>query len=239
MEDRRLSNKREIDTSQTLQEVFATVAHQWRSPLSKINSIVGSIDNLLYEEKINNPLITERLLEIEAITKEMSQSIDDYRGYFSKKHEHYSLEKLFTEKLAHDVAFLKESGIECIFNIDADIEFIGDDQLLKQIIVTLLENAKDAFVERNIYQPQIVIDATRDDTFLFIHVSDNAGGMSKSVKEKLFEPSFTTKHTSEGTGLGLFMVKKLLNEKMNASINVTNRDKGVCFTLQIPRNKTQ
>jgi len=232
-----LDVKNSLDSFETLKEVFAAVAHQWRGPLSQINSIVGSIDNRLYEQNIDDPVLLKQLLQIEAITKEMSQTIDDYRGYFEKKNEMHSLKELVNQALKHELDLLAEDGIRVDIEIEEHIEFIGDELLLKQIIATLLENAKDAHLERNVYKPFIVMSAKSDDDFLFMKICDNAGGISKSVMQKIFEPSFTTKHSSEGTGLGLFMVKKLLDEKLQATIDVKNVESGSCFTLQIPKMK--
>jgi len=239
MKNLTLESAENIGETKTLQEVFAAIAHQWRGPLSQINSIVGSIDNRLYEQKIDDPVIAEQLLQIEAITKEMSKSIDDYRGYFSKKNEKHPLKEIFLTGLAYEIEQLKEFGVHFELNVEDELLFIGDENLLKQIVVTLFENAKDALIERNIYRPKIVLEAYDEKEFLFIKVCDNAGGMSKSVVNKIFEPSFTTKHSSEGTGLGLFMVKKLLDEKLGASIEVKNVVDGACFTLKIPKKSTQ
>ncbi len=241
MKNLSLSFDENLENAKNLQEVFAAIAHQWRAPLSQINSIVGSIDNRLYEQKIDDSFLVEKLLQIEAITKEMSESIDDYRTYFSKNNEKHSLYDLIAKSLVHDIAMIEQKGIVCKIMIDKEIEFIGDKQLFKQIIATLLDNAKDALLERNIYDPSIKIDAyiEEEGNFLVCSVCDNAGGISKSVMKKIFEPSFTTKHSSEGTGLGLFMVQKLLDEKMHASIDVKNVESGVCFRLKIPRDRRE
>jgi len=233
----------DLDTSlresPLLEELFASIAHQWRGPLSQINSIIGNLDNRLYELEINDSIITEQLLQIEAITKQMSQSIDDYRGILSKKQRSSSLKELVLAALASTSVSLMENKIKVEHDVEIPVQLHGDDQLLKQVIVTLLDNARDALVSRNIYKPFIKISTEYNKDFLFIKVCDNAGGMSKSVKSKVFEPDFTTKHSSEGTGLGLFMAKKLLSEKMHASLSVKNVESGVCFTIEIPRNKNE
>jgi len=236
MENLTLDFDEKQDSAKNLKEVFAAIAHQWRAPLSQINSIIGSIDNRLYEQKIDDPFIEKQLLQIEAITKKMSQSVDDYRGYFSKKNEKHLFLELIEKNLKADFLKLQEDGITYSLDIDKNAFFVGDESLLKQIIVTLLENAKDALLERNVYTPKIMFDVCMDELFLIIKVSDNAGGITKSVKDKIFDADFTSKHASEGTGLGLFMVKKILDEKLNASIDVKNVASGACFTLKIPRN---
>ncbi len=220
-----------------LKELFASIAHQWRGPLSQINSIIGSIDNRLYELKIEDPLIAEQLLQIETITKQMSQSIDDHRGFLSQEHRSSSLKDLVSASLESVSLSLEENEITIEHDIEMPVQFSGDEQLLKQVIVTLINNAKDAFVSRNIHNPSIKISTEADKDFLFIKICDNAGGISRSVRSKIFEPDFTTKHSSEGTGVGLFMAKKLLSQKMKATLSVKNVESGVCFTIEIPRNK--
>jgi len=220
-----------------LQEVFAAIAHQWRAPLSQINSIIGSIDNRLYEKKIEDPLITKQLLEIESIAKAMSRSIDDYRGYFQKKNDQMYLHEVIIKSLEYELLKLREEGIDISLEIDKELSFSGDELILKQILITLMENAKDAFVERNIYNPEISMEAFENSDYLAIEIRDNAGGISRSIMRKIFDSDFTTKHRSEGTGLGLFMVKKLMQEKFCGSIDVKNIEGGSCFTLKIPRDK--
>jgi signal transduction histidine kinase len=225
--------------SKDLQEAFATIAHQWRQPLSHINALVGSVDNRLYELGVEDSLIGEYLLEIEKITKEMSKSIDSYRGLFREEKEKFLLKELL-ESIKNAIGYmLKEENIDLELFVDDDLIFYNDSSLLQEVLVSIINNAKDALVARNIYKPRIQLSAWHEEEYLFIKVCDNAGGMSKSVMRKIFEQNFTTKHTSEGTGVGLFMVKKLLDEEMNAQINVKNVESGVCFTLQFPRTENE
>ena len=233
----------DLDTSMNenpvLKELFASIAHQWRGPLSQINSIIGNVDNRLYELKIDDRVITEQLLQIETITKEMSRSIDDFRAYLSHAKKSTSLKELLLTSLESVRVSLEENEIIVAHDVEMPAQFSGDGQLLKQVIVTLIDNARDALVSRNIYKPLIKISTEADKDSLFIKVCDNAGGMSKSVKSKIFDPDFTTKHSSEGTGLGLFMAKKLLSDKMDATLSVKNVESGVCFTIEIPRDKNE
>ncbi len=224
---------KELKKSSELQEVFASIAHQWRQPLSQINSIVGAIDNRLYEIGVEDKTLTKQLLEIENIIKNMSESVDDFRGSLNEtKEKFYSLEELIKKTLEATFFTLKENDIEVSLDIEKSLEFFGDQQLLKQIVITLINNARDALVTRNIYQPKIHIQASSESDVLLIKVCDNGGGMSKSVMGKIFEPTFTTKHHSEGTGLGLSMARKLAKDKLNALLYVKNVDNGVCFTVE-------
>jgi signal transduction histidine kinase len=221
--------------SVALREAFGVIAHQWRQPLSHINALVSSIDNRLYELGIEDPLIAKKLVEIEKITKEMSKSIDSYRGYFNEEKESLSIKQIF-ENVSKNMQYsLDSKGINLEININVNENFFGDGKLLEEIIITIINNSIDALVTRNIYKPFVKLSVWNEIGCLFIKICDNAGGVSKSIMKKIFEPDFTTKHASEGTGIGLFMVKKLLDEKMNALLEVKNVESGVCFTLQLPR----
>ncbi|SFV55670.1 two-component sensor histidine kinase [hydrothermal vent metagenome] len=226
-----------LNETPLLKELFASIAHQWRGPLSQINSIIGNIDNRLYELKVDDSIITKQLSQIETITKQMSQSIDDYRGYLSEEKKSTPLKELILTSLESIRLNLEANKIRVEYNLEISDQFSGDEQLLKQVVVTLLDNARDAFVSRNIYEPVIKIFTEANENFLLIKICDNAGGMSKSVRSKIFESDFTTKHSSEGTGLGLFMAKKLLTQKMQATLSVKNVESGTCFVIEIPRDK--
>jgi signal transduction histidine kinase len=234
---KKLDIQYEEGSSLILEEVFALIAHQWRQPLSEINSIVGTIDNRLYELQQDDSQIAELLLKIETITQQMSKSIDEHRGYFHKKEIPSSCQMMLGELVKSIEEHLVEKGISFSWNLDTSVDFAGDIELLKQIIVTLIDNARDALVSRNIYKPIIKLTLEQDNHFFLIKICDNGGGISKSVMRKIFESDFTTKHASEGTGLGLYMAKKLLDEKFYASLVANNVENGVCFTIEIPKDK--
>jgi signal transduction histidine kinase len=229
------------ENSDSLDETFAAIAHQWRQPLSEINSLVSSIDNRLYAKGINDIAIEKELSQIEQLTRKMSQSIDDFRNYFKKaaftEQKSYSLSGLLQEISDEYRELFSKLGIA--FSVESKDVYSCDKErsLLKQIIATLLNNAKDALLARSVYKAKVVIAVRKEEDFLLIEVKDNAGGITKSAAAKLFEADFTTKHSSEGTGMGLYMVKKILDEKFCAEIDVKNVDKGASFCIRLPLDK--
>ena len=107
-----------------------------------------------------------------------------------------------------------------------------------QVLINLLNNASDAFTQNEIKNRLIYIEIdTLSDGDAIIRLSDNAGGIEPSILDKIFEPYFTTKHASVGTGLGLYMSKMIINNSMQGTLKVANENGGVCFTLTIPRGK--
>ncbi len=224
---------------ESLEETFAAIAHQWRQPLNEINSLVGSIDNRLYAKDIKDADIEEELLKIERLTRQMSQSIDDFRNYFKKEQNQgsYPLDILFKEISDEYRELFASLGIRLELMLEESLTFHKERALLKQIIATLLNNAKDALLARSVYEAKVDIVVTKEEEFLLIDVKDNAGGITKSAATRLFDADFSTKHSSEGSGMGLYMVKKLLHEKFCGDIDVKNIEKGASFCLKLPLNK--
>jgi len=220
-------------------ELFLSIAHQWRQPLSEVNSIVSSIDNRLYELQIEDAQIHRHLVEIEKLTKYMSDTIEDFKNEYVEaiQKEHLLLSDILSQSVAVVTQCLQEKKVKLELKIDTKSFFSFDGELLKQIVLILLNNAKDALVERSIYKPEIRLTAYEDEEFFFVSVCDNAGGIPKSIREKMFEKHFTTKHNSEGTGLGLFMCKEHIEKKFHGSLSVHNRANGACFDIKLPKEQ--
>ena len=228
-----------IEQEESLKEMVNNIAHQWRQPLSQINATVSMIDKILYEKNIEDALLEEKLQDIEAITKNMSNIIDDFKKYFDTggKKQCFSLKNLILNAVGTLAIVLKESDIRLTYNLQCDVMYEAYESELKQTIVILLNNAKDALEERNVFHAKINIDLLELEDKYLIQVTDNAGGIAKSVKEKLFEPHFTTKHHSKGSGIGLYMTRKIVQEKLEGDLEVENVDEGSCFSIILPRKK--
>ena len=104
-------------------------------------------------------------------------------------------------------------------------------------ILTLLNNAIDALILKAIESPKIHIKAHKEDVSIFIDIQDNAGGIPENIIDKIFEPYFTTKHKTQGTGLGLYMAKMIIESGLEGTLSVENRLEGACFTIQVPQGR--
>ena len=219
-----------------LKETMENIAHQWRQPLSQINSTVSVIDKILYEKNIQEPLLEEKLQEIEALTRHMSDTIDDFQKYFlqNETKEVIKLATIIRESISTVEGGLKENKIQLSLKIDANYECECYASQLKQILIILLNNAKDALIDRNTFNAKIEVETVHKDDENIIKISDNAGGITKSVMRKIFEPYYTTKHKSVGTGIGLYMARKIIQERHNGSLYVENIDRGTAFSINLP-----
>lgn len=219
----------------SMSEMMENIAHQWRQPLSQINSAVLVIDDLLYEKGVKDSVIEEKLLEVESLTKYMSKTIDDFKDFFNqnKAKEYFKLQDLVEKSIYIVRGTLKSHNIEIQCDIDKSIQCYGYPSELQQVVVVILNNAKDMFLSRNIFRPKIQIDVEHKGDDIQINLCDNGGGIDENIREKIFEPYFTTKHKSQGTGLGLYISKMIIEESMEGSLEVSVNKYGACFHIRI------
>lgn len=116
--------------------------------------------------------------------------------------------------------------------------FIGYERELIQVLINILNNAKDILLQESIENPKVVITLMKTDNDVLIILHDNAGGIPESIIQKVFDPYFTTKHESVGTGIGLYMSKKIITEHFNGTLSVVNEESGAKFTISLPRQDT-
>lgn len=230
MNGKYLSNE-EFKTA--IDEIFKNVAHQWRQPLSKINSNVFAIDKVLRSLNISSDVIEEKLLEIESLTKYMSMTIDDFKPKVKT-----NLKQTFFIKDAFDkvneivIGTFIDNNIEFCIEVEENFTIKGYEGSIVQALTVIVNNAKDILLERNVFPAKVDVIAKRHKENLIVSVSDNGGGITKSAIEKIFNPDYTTKHSSEGSGVGLNMAKKIIENNFNAELNVHNIDEGTCFEIR-------
>lgn len=217
----------------SMREMIENIAHQWRQPLSQINSAVLIVDDLLYEKDIKSIDIEEKLLEIESQTKYMSKTIDDFKNFFepNKEKQVFMMHELLQKSIYILKGNLKYNNIKIETNLNNTLKCFGHPSELQQVIVAILNNAKDALLHNEVQDAKITINSKKIDDSISITICDNGGGIAKDVIEKIFDPYFTTKHKSQGTGLGLYISKLIVEESLNGELNVNNIENGTCFEI--------
>ena len=218
-------------------EMISLIAHQWRQPLSAINGVVLDLDIDYRKEQLHPKKLEVHLNEIERITAYLSRTIHDFTSFFAINKESVSfyVEDIITQAI-NLTTITSYKNIEIICNKKEKIELVGFKSELIQSLLVLLNNAIFACAKKSSdeYKGEIVIDTYRLKNYVYITVSDNAGGIPKEHLKKIFDPYFTTKEKSGGTGLGLYILKLIVEDSMNGKIFVENDSKGAIFTLQIP-----
>ena len=213
------------DKMASMGEMIGNIAHQWRQPLSAISTgATGIVVKKEYGILKDTDLI-DTCNAINNHAQYLSQTIDDFRNYIKGDRD----KKVFTLKSAIE-SFLhliegssKKEMITIIVTIDEIKTIDGFPNELVQCFINIYNNAKDAFIENKIEKKYIFITYKTVYDKIKLYIKDNAGGISDSIIQKVFEPYFTTKHKNQGTGLGLHMTYTLISEGMEGNIEVHNR----------------
>jgi len=223
-------------------DMMSNVAHQWRQPIGAINNVLNDLEfDIELDEltQVDASLILQTSAKVKEYTAYLSQTIDDFRQLTSdeKKKSKFlvrsTVEKAFfiakVEYEKHNINFnIMESG-------ELDSEALGYDRELKQVFINLLNNAKDILIEKNIQNPKVQCSIINSEEYIEIIVHDNAGGIPEDIIPKIFDPYFTTKHESLGTGIGLYMSKNIITQYFKGVFEVENENDGAKFTITIPR----
>ncbi len=220
-------------------EMIANIAHQWRQPLSELGiSLYGmkkEFKNCEKSEKFDIQYEKSKNL-----IKKMSQTIDDFRNFFNpnKPKEHFFISDIIDEVMFILKDTLKSEKIQVDIVCDKNIKMFGYANEFSHVLINILNNAKDAFCHITTKSKLICIKVNENSTNIKIKISDNGTGIQDNMIDKVFEPYFTTKHSSQGTGLGLYIVKMIVEDSMNGKIEVANSDTGgVCFTITFKKEQ--
>ena len=223
-----IRKKEEILTNQSkmaaLGEMIGNIAHQWRQPLSAISVSASGIKvqnefGLLDDKELNYSIAG-----ILNSTKYLSQTIDDFRDFIKgdKKETSFNLSKNINKNLGILQGSLKIDNITVILDCDEDIDINNYPNELTQVFINIINNAKDALEENKIKERYIFVSLKKEKETALLIIKDNANGIAENIIDKIFDPYFTTKDKAMGTGLGLYMSYKIINESMNSKIEVSN-----------------
>ena len=220
-------------------EMIENIAHQWRQPLAQINSSVLLIDMILNKNKFIDNTVENKLEEIESITTYMSKTIDDFKNFFdpNKQKNRFKIKNAIEKSFDILKGLTKLHHIKVIIDIEKDLECDGYLEELQQVILIILNNAIDALIINKISSPKITFKAYTKETDIIISIEDNALGIKDKHLNMIFEPYFTTKLKTQGTGIGLYMAKMIIESGLEGNLSVKNTLNGSCFTIQIPKGE--
>ena len=204
-------------------EMIENIAHQWRQPLSVISTISSSLKIKKEMNILDDKEFYEALNNINKTSEHLSNTIDDFRNFFSPNKE---MNKFYLSQLIKKSKDLIKSrfdkfNIKVIEHID-DIEILSYQNELFQVILNLFSNSIDVLSSSQIENKIIYIKIYHDENNLYIEFLDNGGGIKDEFINRVFEPYFTTKHKSQGTGIGLYMSLQIVTKHLNGEISVKN-----------------
>ncbi len=216
-------------------EMIGNIAHQWRQPLAIVNTILAILKEKNSADILTKDDIADKLEKMEKRVDYMSNTIEDFMNYY-KPDKDKSIFKIYEAiNRALEVANYTKD------NEKIDIKIIGDKQLSSyglinefvQVIVSILSNIYDLLEIRDIQHIKINIALKKEEQDIVLSISDNAGGIKEEILTKIFNPYFTTKHQSIGTGLGLHIAKMIIEDNMGGSLSANNNKDGATFLIRI------
>jgi len=218
-------------------EMLGNISHQWRQPLTEMSSIFLPIEaKISMDIPLDNKEILDSIQKLNDLTKYMSNTIDDFRNFFAKDKEKISFEIL--EQINSTVNIISSSlkihDIKLDIIIQKNTVMSGYKNEYSQVLINIINNAKEILVQRKIDNPKIKIIISENKRDIITKIEDNAGGIKITPIEKVFDPFFTYEKIN-GSGIGLFMSKLIIENNMNGKLEVSNNHEGAVFTVIIPK----
>ena len=242
-----ITSKKELATQQTLLieqsksaamgEMIAMLAHQWRQPLQATSMLIQQLplekmlDGVISDETLDN-VVQQTQKQIEY----MSKTIDDFRDFFRPdKTKDIIYINALIEKARELIAYtLRVDSIELKIEVKDNIEINVHINEIVQVLINIVKNARDALIETNIDGREILIYSYRKGHNIIIEIKDTAGGVPQNIISHIFDPYFSTKKSKNGTGLGLYMSKNIIENHGNGRLSIHNEKNGAVFKITLP-----
>jgi signal transduction histidine kinase len=216
-------------------EMISMIAHQWRQPLNAISATSSALQLRAKLDKLDQNFVIEMTDNISIYSQHLSDTIDDFRNFFKSNKEKDKVS--FTEIIDAVVKIidlsLKNHNIELVKELNCEDNFKSYANELKQVVLNLVKNAEDILIENEVQNPYIKITTKTHGNKFVLEVSDNGGGIPKKVLHNIFDPYFSTKKQKDGTGLGLYMSKMIIEEHCRGKLRAYNSDEGAVFVVTV------
>ena len=214
-------------------EMIGNIAHQWRQPLNMLGILIQQMQMEQEKGELSAEVMQERVTKGMDLLLYLSRTIDDFRNFFRPGIEPrpFSLAKAIAKTVDFFEPSCSERGIKVTVEGNSALMYTGHVNEFAQALLNILNNARDALLERRPEEPGIVIALHDDGRRGIVTVRDNAGGIAPEVLDKIFDPYFTTKEEGKGTGVGLYMARTIIERHMQGSIGVRNLATGAEFTI--------
>jgi len=217
-------------------EMISMIAHQWRQPLTAISATASDLYMKNILDSYEKEYFDTKLKRINEFSQHLSHTIDDFRNFYKedKKKEfilHSQMAKGACEIVESSLQY-KHIALQSDFSCEKKVYVLTNE--LRQVILNLIKNSEDILMEKKIQNPYIKIRTYDDETHSYLEVIDNGGGIQESLIEKIFDPYFSTKTKKDGTGLGLYMSKMIVEEHCGGDLLIENTKDGVKFIIKLP-----
>ncbi len=215
-------------------EMIRNIAHQWRQPLNALGFLLGNLADPARQAPPSAAEVAETVVQGNLLLQKMSMTINDFRDFLrpDKAAEAFSVRRQAAVSIALVAATFKHTGIDLRLLEGEDVFTTGSPNAYSQAVLNLLGNAREAILERKVAGGWVEVEAMRLEARCLLRVRDNGGGIPQGDLARIFEPYFSTKQ--EGTGLGLYLSRTLLQRGFAGTLDVRNLGAGAEFTIATP-----
>lgn len=218
-------------------EMISMIAHQWRQPLTAISATSSILHYSAKKNKLDKKLILDKTERINSYSQHLSDTINDFRDFFKrdKVKKETDLDTLVNDVLKILELSLKYQNIKLELSLNAPYIFESYPNEIKQVILNILKNAEDIILENNIENAIISIKTYESKETISLEIKDNGGGIDQDIIENVFDPYFSTKLKKDGTGLGLYMSKTIIQEHCGGELKVKSHDNFTIFIIELKK----
>ncbi|HTP66540.1 MAG TPA: ATP-binding protein [Geobacteraceae bacterium] len=216
-------------------EMIGNIAHQWRQPLNALGLTIQDI-GLAYEMgEFTTEQLNASIAGAMDIIYHMSRTIDDFRNFYKPDMEKrwFRVDQVLTRAISLVEENFREHRITIDVSADEELEISGYHNEYAQVLLNILMNARDVLLERGTNEPQVALRAWQEQRKSVVTICDNAGGICEEIMDKIFDPYFTTKESGLGTGIGLFISKSIIENKMGGRLTARNAGPGAEFRIEV------
>ncbi len=222
-------------------EMIGNIAHQWRQPLAIINTSLAILQEKNRASSLSKEELGEKLQKMEKRVIYLSETIEDFMSYYTPDKEKSWFKICDAVQRSLDIAHVPQtnSSVKVNLVINNEYQIFGLINEFIQVLVSIISNINDIITIKNLRTVEITIETDKENDYIILSISDNCGGIEDFNLSKIFDPYFTTKHKSMGTGLGLHIAKMIIEENMNGSLSakniydIENEKIGAKFTIKV------
>lgn len=226
-------------------EMLQNVAHHWRQPLNALSLTIQDLQDAYAYNEVDEVYLDKMVGESLSLIQEMSVVIDQFKNFYKEGSEKaiILLEPLLEEITHLFGKSIKDANIDFVTNIPTTfdtktpISIIGYPNEFRQVIIGLIRNAKEAILSTNNnadIKGVITLNLKEDKRYIYLEIEDNGSGIHPNIQEKIFHPYFSTKAINEASGLGLFMIKLMIEQNMQGNISYKSQNNQTIFQIKLP-----
>ena len=216
-------------------EMIGNIAHQWRQPLNGLGLIIQSLSIVQESGELSREYLQSVEERAMGLISHMSQTIDDFREYFKPDKEKvlFSVSRAVSKAVSFIADSFRNRQITIEVIVAEDPAINGYPNEYSQVLLNILINARDAFSERKVGDAKVTIAICAENGKAVVTIADNAGGIPGEIMDRIFDPYFTTKGPDQGTGVGLFMSKGIIEKNMGGRLSAKNTGNGAEFRIEV------